>query len=54
MRTSGNSTGTVGLLYETLFRYDPLKDRYIPWLATNGKWVGNDVRRDAPQGRDLE
>ena len=24
LRTSGNATGTVGLLYETLFRYDPL------------------------------
>jgi peptide/nickel transport system substrate-binding protein len=34
------STGTVGLLYETLFRYDPLKDRFIPWLATSGRWVG--------------
>ena len=34
------ATGTVGLLYETLFRYDPLADRYIPWLATSGKWVG--------------
>jgi peptide/nickel transport system substrate-binding protein len=34
------NTGTVGLLYETLFRYDPLKDKFIPWLATNGKWVG--------------
>jgi len=34
------NTGTVGLLYETLFRYDPLKDQFIPWLATNGKWVG--------------
>ena len=32
------NTGTVGLLYETLFRYDPLKDRFIPWLASNGKW----------------
>ena len=30
----------VGLVYETLFRYDPLKDRYIPWLATNGRWQG--------------
>jgi peptide/nickel transport system substrate-binding protein len=34
------NTGTVGLLYETLFRYDPLKDQFIPWLATAGKWVG--------------
>jgi peptide/nickel transport system substrate-binding protein len=37
---SGYATGTLGLLYETLFRYDPLKDTYIPWLATDGKWVG--------------
>jgi peptide/nickel transport system substrate-binding protein len=37
---SDKSTGTLGLLYETLFRYDPLKDTYIPWLATGGKWVG--------------
>ncbi len=34
------ATGTLGLLYETLFRYDPLKDKFIPWLATNGHWVG--------------
>ena len=34
------NTGIVGLVYETLFRYDPLKDRFIPWLASNGKWVG--------------
>jgi len=34
------NTGTVGLVYETLFRYDPLSDNFIPWLATNGKWVG--------------
>ena len=34
------NTGVVGLVYETLFRYDPLKDRFIPWLATGGKWVG--------------
>ena len=36
----GYATGVLGLLYETLFRYDPLKDRYIPWLATNQRWVG--------------
>jgi peptide/nickel transport system substrate-binding protein len=41
LRTVDYSTGTLGLLYETLFRYDPLKDRFIPWLATSGKWVGN-------------
>jgi peptide/nickel transport system substrate-binding protein len=37
----GYSTGVVGLLYETLFRYDPLKDKFIPWLATSGAWSGN-------------
>jgi peptide/nickel transport system substrate-binding protein len=26
--------GVVGLQYETLFLYDPLKDVYTPWLAT--------------------
>ena len=31
--------GTVGLVYETAFRYDPLKDEFIPWLATAGKWT---------------
>ena len=34
-------TGLIGLVYEPLFRYDPLKDKYIPWLATNGKWQGS-------------
>ena len=41
LRTGDYATGVIGLLYETLFRYDPLKDKFIPWLATNGKWVGN-------------
>jgi peptide/nickel transport system substrate-binding protein len=30
--------GVVGLQYETLFLYDPLKDVYTPWLATAGSW----------------
>src|SRR5260221_1021994 len=34
------STGTLGLLYETLFRFDPVANKFIPWLATDGKWVG--------------
>jgi len=34
-------TGTVGLLYETLFSYDPLTDTLIPWLAESGKWTSN-------------
>ena len=32
-------TGLVGFVYETPFRYDPLKDQFIPWLATGGKWT---------------
>jgi peptide/nickel transport system substrate-binding protein len=39
-RSGDYATGVVGLVYETLFRYDPLKDRYIPWLATKGRWQG--------------
>ena len=30
--------GVVGLQYETLFLYDPIKDVYTPWLATGGSW----------------
>jgi peptide/nickel transport system substrate-binding protein len=32
--------GTVGLCNETLLRYDPLKDRYINWLAKRAKFTG--------------
>src|SRR5215475_6044891 len=32
-------TGLVGFAYETPFRYDPLKGKFIPWLATNGVWA---------------
>jgi peptide/nickel transport system substrate-binding protein len=31
-------TGTIGLVYEPLFNYDPLTDKYTPWLASNGGW----------------
>ncbi len=37
------ATGTVGLVNETLFRYDPLKDTYIPWLAKSGTWTSPTV-----------
>jgi len=33
--------GTIGLCYETLFLYDPLKDEYIPWLAESGEWTSD-------------
>lgn len=31
-------TGTQGLVYETLFLYDPLEEANIPWLAEGGGW----------------
>ena len=34
-------TGTAGLLYEPLFLYDPLHNKYIPWLASSGSWNGD-------------
>jgi peptide/nickel transport system substrate-binding protein len=44
------ATGVLGLLYETPFRYDPLADKYIPWLATGGKWVGRTYVMTLRQG----
>ena len=36
---NGNyATGTIGLVYETLFLYDPMVDKFTPWLAESGKW----------------
>jgi peptide/nickel transport system substrate-binding protein len=32
--TNNYAMGVIGLQYETLFMYDPLKDVYTPWLAT--------------------
>jgi peptide/nickel transport system substrate-binding protein len=37
------AAGTVGLVNETLVRYDPLKDVYIPWLAKTAKWTSGNV-----------
>jgi len=33
------ATGTQGLLYETLFLYNPLNNSYMPWLARSGTWT---------------
>ena len=35
---SNMAMGVVGLQYETLFLYDPIKDAYTPWLASGGSW----------------
>lgn len=31
--------GVVGLQYETLFLYDPLADKFDPWLAESATWT---------------
>jgi len=33
------ATGVVGLQYETLFLYDPLADKFDPWLAESASWT---------------
>jgi len=35
------AAGMIGLNLETLLRYDPIKDKYINWLAKSAKWTGN-------------
>ncbi len=35
------ATGAQGLIYEPLFLFDPIKNSYIPWLASSGTWSGN-------------
>ena len=35
------AAGMVGLVNETLLRFDPLKDKYINWLASSAKWTGS-------------
>jgi len=37
------TTGTLGLLYEPLFLYNPLTDKFIPWLAQSGSWTGTNT-----------
>ncbi|MHB0875540.1 MAG: ABC transporter substrate-binding protein [Anaerolineae bacterium] len=37
--TGNYAMGTLGLVYETLFLYDPIADEYIPWLAESGQWT---------------
>lgn len=38
-----SANGTLGLVYETLFAYNPLTNEHKPWLAEEGKWVSDDV-----------
>jgi peptide/nickel transport system substrate-binding protein len=42
--TSWNAvTGTIGLVYETLFLYDPLSGEFEPWLAESGRWINSNT-----------
>lgn len=36
--SKANSTGTNGLMYETLFAFDPMTGELTPWLAESGVW----------------
>jgi peptide/nickel transport system substrate-binding protein len=45
-------TGTQGLLYESLFLYDPIHNKYIPWLATSGSWSGDTYTMQIRNGVD--
>jgi len=38
--THNNAMGTIGLVNETLLRYDPIKGVYINWLAQSANWTG--------------
>jgi peptide/nickel transport system substrate-binding protein len=43
-------TGTQGLLYEPLFLYDPVADKFIPWLAASGSWLSATTYRIQVRG----
>jgi len=36
----GHAMGTVGLVYEPLFLFDPQAIKLTPWLAEKGEWTG--------------
>ncbi len=35
-----NAAGMIGLVNETLLRFDPLANKYVNWLAQSAKWTG--------------
>lgn len=35
--------GTGGLVYETLFSYNPIRNEFRPWLAESGEWIFDNV-----------
>ncbi|GAB3704717.1 ABC transporter substrate-binding protein [Nocardiopsis oceani] len=38
MMRGGYAVGTIGLVYESLFHYDPEEGEYDPWLAESDDW----------------
>jgi len=38
--TGNYAAGMVGLVNETLLRFDPLKGKYVDWLAKSASWSG--------------
>jgi peptide/nickel transport system substrate-binding protein len=41
--SKANTTGTIGLVYETLFMFDGLTGEFTPFLAESGEWVDADT-----------
>ncbi|MDA0632350.1 ABC transporter substrate-binding protein [Nonomuraea sp. MCN248] len=39
IREWDSATGTKGLVYETLFHYDPAQAKLVPWIAESGSWT---------------
>ncbi|MFI6574324.1 ABC transporter substrate-binding protein [Nocardiopsis sp. NPDC050513] len=37
------AVGTIGLVYEPLFLFDPSENEYVPWLAESDEWTAEDV-----------
>ncbi len=41
--SKANTSGTIGLVYETLFMFDGLTGEFTPFLAESGEWVDADT-----------
>ena len=49
------TTGTFGLLYESLFLYNPLNDKFTPWLAQSGSLDrGQGIHPQAARGPEVD
>jgi peptide/nickel transport system substrate-binding protein len=48
--TGNYAAGMVGLVNETLLRFDPIKGKYIDWLAKSAGWSGKQYKIDVRSG----